>query len=152
MAAGIFFDWAVDIMPALSAVDDRTYVVVMRQTITTMNTGPAFLVALVGALGFTGVAAILQYRRGARSATRWILAALALYVVAMVITAGVHFPLNDTLEHAGDPSTTDDLADLREETETAWVTGHLFRAAASILGFACLCRALWLGRVDPGRR
>jgi uncharacterized membrane protein len=146
MVAGIFLDWAINIMPALSKVDDRTFVAVMQQTITTMNGGPIFLFTLTGAFVFTGVAALLQYRLGARAAAGWILAALGLYVVAMLITAVVHFPLNDTLEHAGDPDTIASLSSLRADTEGAWVTGHVLRTVAALLAFAFLCRALWLRR------
>lgn len=144
MVAGIFFDWAVNIMPALSEVDDRTYVVFMQHTITTMNTSPVFLFTLMGAFVFTGAAAIVQFGLAARASAGWTLAALALYVMAMVITAVVHFPLNDTLENAGDPSTIQDLAGLREDTEGAWVLGHLVRTAAAMVALVCLCRALWL--------
>lgn len=120
-------------LPALSEVDDRTFVVFMQQTITTMTNGPIFLGTLMGGFVFTGVAAILQYRRGARSAAGWTLAALALYVAAMAITAVVHFPLNDTLVQAGDPDTIADLASLRADTEGIWVTGHVLRTVASMV-------------------
>lgn len=130
-------------------VDDRTFVVFMQQTITTMTNGPIFLGTLMGGFVFTGVAAILQYRRGARSAAGWTLAALALYVAAMAITAVVHFPLNDTLVQAGDPDTIADLASLRADTEGIWVTGHVLRTVASMVALACLCRALWLQHSRP---
>jgi uncharacterized membrane protein len=145
MIAGMFFDWATSIMPALADADDRTYAIFMQKTITTINSSPLFLLALMGAFVSTGVAAILQNRLGAKAAFRWTLAGLALYVVAILITMGVHFPLNDTLEKAGDPDTID-LAALRAETEDPWVAAHLARTAASVLGLAFLCRALWLRR------
>lgn len=146
MIAGMFFDWATSIMPALSEADDRTYVVVMQKTITTINNSPLFLLSLMGAFVFTGVAAILQHRLGARAAFRWTLAGLALYVVAIMITMGVHFPLNDTLEKAGDPDTIADLAALRADTEGSWTSAHIARTGAAVLGLAFLCRALWLRR------
>jgi uncharacterized membrane protein len=146
LIAGMFFDWATSIMPALSQADDRTYVVVMQKTITTINNSPLFLLSLMGAFVFTGAAAILQHRLGVRAAVRWIVAALVLYVVAIVITMGVHFPLNDALEHAGDPDKIADIAALRADTEGSWVNGHLVRTVAATLAFTCLCRALWLRR------
>jgi uncharacterized membrane protein len=146
LIAGMFFDWAISIMPALSQTDDRTYVAVMQKTITTINNSPPFLFSLMGAFVFTGAAAILQRRLGARAAVRWIVAALVLYVVAIVITMGVHFPLNDALEKAGDPDAIADIAALREDTEGPWVAGHLARTVATGLALTCLCRALWLRR------
>ncbi len=144
LVAGFFFDWATAIMPALAGSDDRTYVVVMQKTITTINGSPFVLLVLMGALGLTAVAAFLQHRLGARSAVRWILAALVLYVVAVGITVGIHFPLNDTLENAGDPDRIANLTALRAGTESAWVNAHLVRTVATVLAFALLCRALWL--------
>ncbi len=143
LVAGFFFDWATSIMPALKQADDRTYVVVMQKTITTINGSPLVLLTLAGALVLTGVAAILQRRVGARSAVRWILTALGLYVAALAVTVGIHFPLNDTLERAGDPDAIANLAALRESTESAWVNAHLVRTVAVVLALAALCRALW---------
>lgn len=144
LVAGFFFDWATAIMPALRQSDDRTYVVVMQQTVTTINGSPMILLALTGALVLTGLAAILQRRVGTRAAVRWTLAALGLYVVALAVTVGIHFPLNDTLERAGDPDAIASLAALRQSTESAWVNAHLVRTVAVVLAFAFLCRALWL--------
>lgn len=143
MIAGMFFDWATAIMPSLADADDRTYAIVMQKTITTINNSPPFLLSLLGALVGTVAAAVLHYRLGARAAVRWVLAGLLLYVVALVITFGVHFPLNDTLEHAGDPDKID-LAALRADTERPWTNGHLARTLAAVLALACLCRGLWL--------
>jgi uncharacterized membrane protein len=139
LVAGFFFDWAATIMPALAQSDDRTYVLVMQKTITTINGGPLVPLVLLGALVLTAVAALLQ-----RSTARWIVAALVLYVVAVGITVGIHFPLNDTLERAGDPDTIANLAALRTSTEAAWVNAHLARTVAVVLALALLCRALWL--------
>ncbi|WP_460390628.1 anthrone oxygenase family protein [Actinophytocola sediminis] len=146
LIAGTFFDWSVSIMPALAESDDRTYVTVMQETIRAMNKGPLFVGTFIGAFVFTGAAALLQRRIGARAAVRWILAGLLLYLAAMLITFGVHFPLNDTLDKAGDPDKIADLAALREETEQSWVTAHTARTIAVTLATACLCRSLWVRR------
>jgi uncharacterized membrane protein len=148
LVAGLFFDWAVAIMPSLARTDDQTFVVVMRETVMTMNGSPLFLLSFMGALLLTAAAVVLQYRRGARASGRWVLAALALYVVAAATTMGVHLPLNDTLESAGDPDRITDLAALRRDVETEWVNAHLVRTVAAVAALACLCRALWLGRAQ----
>lgn len=146
MIAGMFFDWATSIMPALSEADDRTYVVVMQKTITTINNSPLFLLSFMGAFVFSGAAAVLQYRLGARATARWILAALALYMVAVLVTGVVHLPLNNTLEFAGDPDAIGDLATLRADTEQPWADGHIVRTVATTLALACLCRAMLVAR------
>ncbi len=146
MIAGMFFDWATSIMPALSGADDRTYVVVMQRTIVTINNSPLFLLSFMGAFVFCGAAAVLQYRLGARAAARWVLAALALYTIAVLITGVVHFPLNDTLEFAGDPDAIGNLAGLRAATEDPWADAHIVRTVATTLALASLCRAMLLAR------
>jgi uncharacterized membrane protein len=146
LIAGVFFDWTVSIMPALAQSDDRTFVVVMQKTITTMNSSPAFLFSFTGAFVFTGAAAILQHRLGARTAVRWILAALALYVVAIVITMGVHPPLNEALVSAGDPDKIADIAAIRKDVEGPWMNAHMVRTVAVTVALTFLCRALWLRR------
>lgn len=146
LIAGFFFDWAITIMPSLAQSDDRIYVAVMQKTITTINNSPAFLFSFLGAFAFTGAAAILQHRLGARAAVRWILAAFVLYFVAVLITMVLHFPLNDALANAGDPDTIADIAALRADTEAPWTNAHLPRTIATTLALACLCRALWLRR------
>jgi uncharacterized membrane protein len=148
LVAGIFVDWSVSIMPALSQSDDRTYVTVMQETIRAMNKGPLFLGTFMGAFVFTGAALLLQRRIGARAAVRWILAGLLLYVAALLITFGVHFPLNNTLDQAGDPDKIADIAALRAETEQAWNNAHTVRTIAVTLATACLCRSLWVRRAD----
>lgn len=151
LIAGMFFDWAVAIMPALAQSDDRTFVVVMQRTTTTINNSPAFLFSFMGALVFTFAAAILQRRIGARAAVRWILAALLLYVVAVVITMGIHVPLNDTLVNAGDPDKITDIAALRADTEGPWVNAHLVRTIVVTMALGSLCRALWLRHASRTR-
>ncbi|MCT2581955.1 anthrone oxygenase family protein [Actinophytocola gossypii] len=146
LIAGTFFDWSVSIMPALATSDDRTYVTVMQETIRVMNRGPLFVGTFIGAFVFTGAALVLQRRMGARAAVRWILAGLLLYLATLLITFGIHFPLNDTLDRAGDPDTIADLAALRAETEQAWVNAHTVRTIATALATACLCRSLWVRR------
>jgi uncharacterized membrane protein len=144
LIAGLFFDWAIAIMPSLAQTDDRTFVEVMQRTITTINNSPSFMFAFMGSFVFTIAAAVLQHRLGARAAVRWILAALALYLAAVLITMGVHVPINQTLESAGDPDQIADLAALRADSEASWTNAHLARTAAAMLSLAALCRALWL--------
>jgi len=146
LIAGFFFDWAVAIMPTLAETDDATFVDVMLQSITTINTSVPFLLALSGGFIGTAVAAVLLYRVSSRTAFRWTLAALAFYVVAVFITFGVHFPLHEALANAGHPDAIADLAAVRGDFEAPWVNAHLVRTAAVILAFVALCRALWLGR------
>lgn len=79
----------------------------------------------------------------------WVVAALVLYLVALVVTIAVHVPLNDQNKAAGDPSRIADLAAVRERFDEArWVRWNLLRAVASTAAFGCLTWALVLsGRI-----
>lgn len=155
LMAGTFYAFVVSIMPALARTDDQTFVTVMQQ-INEVIQNPGFFIIFFGAFAFTGAAAILQYRLGARATVRWILAALTLYVVTLAITMGINVPLNEMLAAAGDPSRVTDLATVRDDFEGPWVAAHAVRTAACTLALACLGRALSLhGRgeaVRPGVR
>jgi uncharacterized membrane protein len=146
LIAGFFFDWAVAIMPALAMADDRTFVTVMLDLITTINNSPLFVLAFMSALLFTAAAAILLHSTGARPAARWTFAALALYLVACIITFAVHFPLHDALA-AADPTNP---AAAREDIEGPWTSAHLIRTLAATAALATLCRALLLHRRSAG--
>lgn len=155
LMAGIFYAFAISVMPALARTDDQTFVSVM-QKINEAIQNAAFGATFFGAFLLPGAAAILQYRLGARTAARWILAALALYVVALAITMGVNVPLNDMLAAAGDPSQATDLAAVRTNFEGVWGATNVARTVACTLALACLGRALSLhgrGQGDhPGPR
>lgn len=153
LTAGLFYAFVVSVMPGLARTDDQTFVTVM-QLINEVIQNPAFTASSVGALVFTAVAAFLEHRLGARAAVRWILVALALYIVAIAITMGINVPLNDTLAAAGDPSRVADIAAVRNDFVGPWEAPHLVRTVACTLALACLGQALsWHGRgtaASPG--
>lgn len=151
LTAGLFYAFVVSVMPALARTDDQTFVTVMQQ-INDVIQNEAFFSTSVGAFVFTGAAAVLEHRLGARAAVRWILAALVFYVVAIAITMGINVPLNEMLAAAGDPSRAADLAAVRDDFEGPWVVAHAVRTVACTLALACLGRALSLhGRSEVAR-
>jgi uncharacterized membrane protein len=147
LMAGLFFAWDVSVMPGLARLDDQAFVTAMQILIVAIENLP-FTVVLGGAFGFTAVAAFLQHRRGQRVAARWIMAALGFYVVALAITTGVHFPLNDALVGAGDPGGITDLAALRDDFERPWTVANVARTLTCVLALVCLGRALSLHGQD----
>lgn len=144
LMAGLFFAYDVSVMPGLARTDDQTFVTVMQRINEVILQNPAFNAASFGAFVFTGIAAFLEHRRSAGAAVRWILAALALYVVALAITMGVNVPLNDELVAAGDPSRAIDIVAIRNNFEGLWVATNMARTAACALALACLGQALLL--------
>jgi uncharacterized membrane protein len=141
LAAGTFAIFAHTIMPGLRNTDDRTFVGAF-QHIDRAIINPWFMAtAFLGALALTAAAAITN--RGT-PAMRWIIAALVLYLVAVVITMAVNVPLNDAIKAAGDP-THSDLAHVRETfNESRWAAWNLVRVATTTPAFGLLAWALVL--------
>jgi uncharacterized membrane protein len=140
LAAGAFALYAHTIMPGLKATDDRTFVTAF-QSIDRAIINPWFMSsAFIGALLLT-LAAVLTNL--GRDPLPWVAAALALYLVAVVITLVVNVPLNDAIKAAGDPDRIGDLAAVRERFhESRWVAWNLVRTVASAAAFVCLAWAL----------
>ncbi|SDI44786.1 Uncharacterized membrane protein [Actinokineospora alba] len=148
LIAGVFYAFAISVMPALAKTDDRTFVDTMQNINRAIENG-AFGSAFLGSFVFTGAAAIMEHRLGRRAAARWVLASFLLYVVAVAITMGVNVPLNQDLEAAGAPASIPDLAAVRAAFEGPWNSAHLVRTVACVLALGCLGRALWLhGRAE----
>ena len=140
LVAGVFALYAHTIMPGLKKTDDRTFVAAF-QSIDRAIINPWFMLGgFAGALVLTTVAALTHL---GRDALPWILAALVLYLVAVVITMAVNVPLNDAIKAAGDPDRIGDLAAVRERfDETRWAAWNLVRVATSVGAFGCLAWAL----------
>ena len=146
LAAGTFALYAHTIMPGLHNTDNRTFVSAF-QHIDRAIINPWFMAtAFIGPLALTAAAAFTN--RGT-PAMRWIIAALALYLVAVVITMAVNVPLNDAIKAAGDPGHVQDLAHVRQRFhEARWAAWNLLRTATTTTAFGFLAWALVLhGRV-----
>lgn len=141
LMAGIFAVFAHTIMPGLRKTDDRTFVAAF-QHIDRAIINPWFMItAFVGALVFTILAAIAN--RGT-SALPWIAVAAGLYLIAIIVTAAVHLPLNDAIKAAGDPAHID-VAQVRAQFhEARWAAWNLVRVATSVPAFGLLAWALVL--------
>jgi uncharacterized membrane protein len=146
LMAGVFFLYAVAIMPGLGRTDHRTFVGGF-QSVDRAIINPVFLTTFVGALGFTGLAAALHLPVGERSVLPWILAAFVLYLATLVITVRIHVPLNDQIKAAGNPDRIVDLAAVRERFEATWVRWNVVRTVLSVPALGLLAWAL----VEHGR-
>ena len=140
LLAGLIYDWAITVMPALTAADDRTLVDAMQQTLD----NPAFPLTFLAAGALAAVALVQARRFGQPKTARWIVAGLALYAVAVVVTGAIHLPLNDDLKQAGDPARIDNLAAVRDDFAGPWVAWNIVRALAATAAFGALVWALVL--------
>ncbi|WP_083864470.1 anthrone oxygenase family protein [Nocardia brevicatena] len=148
LIAGVFYAYAISVMPAFARMDDRMVIEVM-QKINIVIINPAFMVGFLGMVGFTLLAAVLHL--GSRPTLWWIGIALVLNLVAFGITAGCNVPLNDQLAAAGDPATLPDPEAVRAAFEPGWVRWNIVRSVLHGLAFLVLCAALFAAGVQSGR-
>ena len=138
LLAGLNYDWAITVMPALTAADDRTLVDAVQQTLD----NPAFPLTFLVPGVLAAVALVQARRAGSPQTARWIVAGLGLYAVAVVITGAVHIPLNEDLKNAGDPARIENLAAVRDDFAGPWVAWNIVRALAATAAFGALAWAL----------
>ncbi|MFB7877510.1 DUF1772 domain-containing protein [Nocardia sp. NPDC056064] len=150
LIAGVFYAYAISVMPALARTDARTLIDVM-QKINVVIINPWFMFGFLGTVGFTALAAALSLGREHRTTLIWIGIALALNVIAFAVTAGLNVPLNDALAAAGDPAAIGDLAAVRADFEASWVRWNIVRAVLHTAAFLVLCGALFAAGVQQGR-
>jgi uncharacterized membrane protein len=143
LVAGLYFFSSIAVMPALAAADDRTLVDAMQQMIDEIE-NPAFFAVFLGAPVLAAVALVQARRSGSPKIAAWIGAGLAFYTVMVVVTFAVHVPLNEELKDAGDPDRIENLAAVRDDFVTPWVTWDIVRTLASTAAFAFLTWALVL--------
>jgi uncharacterized membrane protein len=78
-----------------------------------------------------------------RPALPWVAAALALYLITVVITLAINVPLNDALKAAGDPDRIGDLARVRDQFDEArWAAWNIVRTVTTTTAFGLLTWAL----------
>ncbi len=140
LVAGVFALYAHTIMPGLGKTDDRTFVAAF-QSIDRQIINPWFMTsAFGGALLFTLAAVLLNLHH---AGLPWIVAALGLYLVAVVVTVIVNVPLNDAIKAAGNPDHIRDLAAVRARFhEIRWAVWNLVRVVTSTSAFGFLAWAL----------
>ena len=143
LMAGIYVDWANTIMPGLSGLDDRTFVL-SQQALNRAITNPLFLgVEFTGALLLTGLGGLLHLRSEQRRALIWIAVALVCYLIGVVITFVVHEPLNQKLMATVELTSAAHFAAVRAQFDGAtWAAWHVVRTLATTVAFGCLTGAI----------
>lgn len=150
LVAGVFYAYAISVMPALARTDDRTVVDVM-QKINVVIINPWFMFAFMGAVGFGVLAAALHLGKDQRTILLWLAVALVLNIVAFGVTSALNVPLNDQLAAAGDPGSIADLAAVRDRFEVSWVRWNIVRAVLHTLAFLVLLGALFVAGMQHAR-
>jgi uncharacterized membrane protein len=137
LSAGLFFGWAVSVIPGTRRVDGRAYVTTM-QAINQAIVNPAFIVVFVGAAFLLVAATIAALVTGSAPEGWWLLAATVIYMPGVLgTTVAGNLPLNDALAEIDLSSATDaDVASAREMYEEPWNRLHNIRTAAAVLALA----------------
>ncbi|WP_369207226.1 DUF1772 domain-containing protein [Streptomyces sp. PU-14G] len=142
LSAGLYYGFAVAVMPGLRRAADRTFVEGMQRINAAILNG-WFLLLFIGSLILILTAGALRLWGGGSTGTLpWIAAAAVLYLAVLVITMGFNVPLNDALDAGGLPDDPDRLAGLRERFEDAWNRWNLVRTVCNTAAFGCLAWAL----------
>ncbi|MDR8407953.1 DUF1772 domain-containing protein [Nonomuraea sp. 3-1Str] len=141
LMAGLFAAFAYSVMPGLARSSDRTFVEAM-QNINKAILNPVFMLPFMATVPLLGLAVVLAWRGHGRPALPWLIAALALYLLAFMVTSGLNVPLNDQLAKAGSPDHVKNLAAAREDFESSWVAWNIVRALLHTAAFGCLLWAL----------
>lgn len=149
LIAGVFYAYAISVMPALARTDDRTLITVM-QKVNVVIINPWFMTGFLGTVAFTALAAALHLGPEQRTTLLWLGIALALNVIAFGVTVALNVPLNEALDAAGDPAAITDTAAVRASYEAAWVRWNILRAVLHTAAFAVLCGALFVAGMQEG--
>jgi len=134
LSAGLFYAWAVSVIPGTRRVVDLTYLETM-QSINRAILNPAFFLIFFGSLLLLIVSTVQQYQQGS---TFWLLLAAALtYLIGTFgVTAFGNVPLNDALDvlELGELS-QEIIASTRKNYEAKWNRLHMIRTVFSVLSF-----------------
>jgi uncharacterized membrane protein len=150
LMAGLFYAYAMSVMPGLAKADPRTLIDGMQRINVAILNG-WFALAFGGAVVFTLVALLLHLRADGRSVLPWIVAGLVLYLIALGITFGINVPLNDQLDAAGPVDRIPNLGAVKDQFLDKWVRWNIARGLATLAAFGSLAWALVLhGRITTG--
>ena len=140
LVAGVFALYQHTVMPGLGRTDDRTFVAAFA-AVDRAIINPWFIGG-----GFLGAPLLMMAAAVANREANvlvWIVAALASYVVAAVITVVVNVPLNDALKAAGLPEAQSEVSAVRARFDEArWQRWNLVRVLTTLVSFAALAWAL----------
>lgn len=138
LSAGLFYAWAVSVIPGTRQVANSTYLETM-QSINRAILNPGFYLIFFGSLLLLVVSTIQQYRIGLDTSFWLMLAACLAYLIGTFgVTVFGNVPLNESLDviQLGELS-LEQLASTRQQYEVSWNRLHMIRTAFAVLSFAC---------------
>jgi uncharacterized membrane protein len=143
---GILALYSHTIMPGLRKVDNATFVKSF-QAIDRKIINPVFMLQFFAPLIVLGFAAFYAYQHQLTEA-KYTLAALACYLVAVVITMAVNVPLNDGIKKAADTADLESLKKARTQfNESKWLIFNHIRTAFTLIATCFAAAAIWASKL-----
>lgn len=143
LSAGLFYGWAVSIIPGTKKVPDLTYLQTM-QSINREILNPAFFLSFFGSLILLMVSSVQQYQQGL---TFWLVfsATLTYLIGTFGVTAFGNVPLNNELDvlELSDLS-GNRLSEFRNYYETYWNRLHQIRTCSAVVSFLLVLAASFI--------
>ena len=141
LSAGLFWGWAVSVMPALRGAPDALFAeFIQRANVAIVNGW--FLLCFVGALVLNVAATVLALIDGRAPVIVPVVLALVLYAATIGITGAVNIPLNNRMATSGEPGHTQDPAAIRAVFEAPWTRWNIARALTNTASLGALSWAL----------
>lgn len=134
LSAGLFYAWAVSVIPGTRKVTDMVYLETM-QSINRAILNPAFFLIFFGSLLLLVTSTIQQYQSGL---SFWLMLAAALtYLMGTFgVTAFGNVPLNNTLDALQlSEMNPEQILCSRRQYEGVWNRLHMIRTVFSVLAF-----------------
>jgi uncharacterized membrane protein len=141
LLAGVYYSYAMSVMPALNRVDERGAVDVM-QRINVVIVNPVFMLSFLGAPIVAAVVAGFLFGKDMRSVLVWVAVAVALNILGTIVTFAFNIPLNDKIVAAGDPASIADPTKVWSDFTTSWANWNIVRGLMHTAAFGCLTWAL----------
>ncbi|PRX98900.1 DUF1772 domain-containing protein [Allonocardiopsis opalescens] len=136
LVAGLYYSFAMSVMPGLARADDRTFLETLRHINAAILNG-WFALGFVGAPVLQVVAAVaVPFVPGGAAALPWLAAAFLCYVVTLLVTFRVNVPLNNALDAGGPAEGGPADAQRRRDFEAQWVRFNVVRAVFATASLA----------------
>jgi uncharacterized membrane protein len=149
LMAGLFCAFAYAVMPGLSRADDRVFVQSMQRINRAIING-WFLAPFLLPLPLLVLATVLAARGHSPGALPWIVAALALYAAAFLVTGTQNVPLNEALGEVPLDAAPDRIQNARAAFEDRWAAWNTVRAVLHVASLGALLWAIHLHGTGVG--